>query len=223
MTDDEKKEFFAMVRKDDGLRDNMVAVARLLKGMRQVGQLVDNEVQGAFWAANAESLKLLVSKVVREAKKEARRKALFAWRGAAAIAASVLLVLFSGYKLVAYNNTVGLGEQYAMAYVETGPSRGGEDERVVAELKTLFANVVEKSDLANTTQRLSLLFELSIMDVYNDYTDFSPEIALNLAAAYLKGNDAVSAKAVLSRFISRNAGSPSAHKAQELLDKINEL
>ena len=77
--------------------------------------------------------------------------------------------------------------------------RGADTGSVEKELNILFAKVKSGDDSDNTIKRLSLLWELSTMDTYNDYTDYAPQIGWNLAIAYLKDNDKGNAIAVLTK------------------------
>lgn len=72
-----------------------------------------------------------------------------------------------------------------------------------------------------TTRRLSVLWELSVMKTYNDYTNEAPYIGWNLAIAYLKDNNKEEAKTVLTKLLqTTESGSAVNGKAKELLEKL---
>ena len=92
------------------------------------------------------------------------------------------------------------------------------------KLERLFKNVQGNTDLAGTIHELSLCWELSIMETYNDYTDHSAEIGWNLAIAYLKDNDKKGALAVLAKMATLyDADNVVGKRVRELQQKIEEL
>lgn len=92
---------------------------------------------------------------------------------------------------------------------------------VAKDLQALYANVQEGKDLDKTTRRLSVLWELSVMKTYNDYTNEAPYIGWNLAIAYLKDNNKEEAKTVLTKLLqTTESGSAVNGKAKELLKKL---
>ena len=82
-------------------------------------------------------------------------------------------------------------------------------------------NIANKTDLDKTLHDLSLCWELSTQETYNDYTDFAPEIGWNLAIGYLKDNKRKQAKATLEKLIEvAPEGTAIGNKARELLNQI---
>lgn len=119
-----------------------------------------------------------------------------------AIAACVVLLGGVGYKYYKYHTAVSLGEEYCAIFPgHQSPVRGTMSETASQELATLYMNVRRGDNLDATIKRLSVLWELSQMSTYNDYTDEAPFLGWNLAIAYLKNGDKPDAKDVLTRLV----------------------
>ena len=99
--------------------------------------------------------------------------------------------------------------------------RGVDTGSVEKELNSLFAKVKSGDESDNTIKRLSLLWELSTMETYNDYTDYAPQIGWNLAIAYLKDNDKAKAITVLNKLENiAEDGTAIKNMCTELNDKL---
>lgn len=138
------------------------------------------------------------------------------------IAASLIFIVWIGFEYKDYRYTTGLGEEFGNAISSSMIARG-VDTHTEAEKKlmSLFANVKSGDNLDNAIHELSLCWELSTMDTYNDYTNFSAEIGWNLAIAYLKDNNKRDAKIVLENLIvTSEEGSAIYNSSKQLLEKI---
>ena len=187
------------------LRSKAIAMARLIKSMKEVGQQQDQAVIDAFASADEESVKMAAKKATRDTKKEKAKSLSFYIRSFSA-AASVALLIGIGMYYYDYHKTVSLGEQYALAFADEQMSfRGSVSQEVEKELSELFENVQKGEDLDATIHRLSVLWELSTMDIYNDYTDYAPYIGWNLAIGHLKNNDKNNALDILTQMNSLNS------------------
>jgi hypothetical protein len=195
MSKEEEKTFLEDVKKDPELKARAIAAARLAKGISDVGKEQDKEVVNAFRIADKESVMEVAKKVVSEEKTTARIITLKQGLKLMSIAASLLFIVFVGFQYKEYNHVTSLGNNNAVLLDEQN-IRGNESP-VIDEILSLNKNVIEKKDLDNTTRRLEVLWELSKMDTYNDYTDFAPEIGWNLSMAYLKNNEKKKAKTIL--------------------------
>ena len=185
MDENEEKAFLEELNQNEELRERAILHARLVKGMAQV----DDEIIEAYSEAE-DSSKNNKATVVSIDKKHSAR-----WL---AIAASIVFVVFVGFKSYDYYDTTSLGREYANTFPTSTIIRGEVNEDVDAELSTLFNNVTEGKDLENTTSRLKTLWELSKQDTYNDYTDYSPYIGWNLAVGYLRNYEKAMALNVLT-------------------------
>lgn len=183
MNEEEENKFLEELDRNNELREKAILHARLVKGMAQV----DNEIIDAYKEAeeNSNNIATIVS---------ITRKSSARWL---AIAASVVFIVFVGFKSYDYYDTTSLGKEYANTFPTTSIIRGETNTDVETELSILFNNVAECKDLDDTTSRLSTLWELSKQDTYNDYTDFAPYIGWNLAIGYLENYEKTKAKDVL--------------------------
>ena len=224
MTAEEEQAFLADLQADPELKAQAVAMARMVKGMKEVGTANDEELKGEFLAADADEVGV-VAKDVSTAKKSGK---VISWRKTVtwlSAAASVALLIWAGIGYNDYRTTTSLGNQYATVFTSSQLTRGGETPtEVETKLTKLFDNVVNDRELKATLHDLTLCWEMSTKDTYNDYTDFAPEIGWNLAIGHLKNNDRKQAKAVLEKLIGvAPAGTAIGDKARELLKKVEEL
>ncbi|MBE6331763.1 MAG: hypothetical protein E7070_05620 [Bacteroidales bacterium] len=167
--------------------------AHLAKAMAEVGNANDRDTIDAFNVCSSAQIKEIArnattSKIVPLKPKHN----LYKW---ISIAASFIIVVCFGVYYYDYRQTVSLGDEFASAFVmEQGAIRGNTSDNVEKDLLTLFENVQQGKNLDATIHRLSLLWELSTMETYNDYTDYAPYIGWNLMCAYLKDNNVQDAR-----------------------------
>lgn len=184
MNADEESAFMEELKNDEELRNQAIAQARLVKGMKQV----DEELKDVFREADEQTIRRITNKAVGNKKHSAR------WL---AIAASIVFIVFVGFKSYDYYDTTRLGKEYANTFPTSTIIRGETNADVDAELTTLFNNVAEGKDLDNTTSRLKTLWDLSKQETYNDYSDYAPYIGWNLAIGYLENYEKAKAKEIL--------------------------
>ena len=184
MNVDEESAFMEELKNNEDLRNQTIAQARLVKGMKQV----DEELKDAFREADEQTIQR-IAKEASSSKKSSTR-----W---IAIAASVVFIVFVGFKSYDYYDTTNLGREYANTFPTSTIIRGEANADVDTELTTLFNNVAEGKDLDDTTSRLKTLWELSRQDTYNDYTDYAPYIGWNLVIGYLRNYEKAMARNVL--------------------------
>ena len=188
MDTDEEAAFMEEMKNNDDLRNQAIAQARLVKGMKQV----DEELKDAFRQADEQTIK----RIAKEASETSvSKKSSARWL---AIAASVVFIVFVGFKSYDYYDTTSLGREYANTFPTSTIIRGEANAGVDTELTILFNNVAEGKDLGNNTSRLKSLWELSKQDTYNDYTDYAPYIGWNLVIGYLEDYEKTKAKDVLN-------------------------
>lgn len=208
MSSDEEEAFIKELKNNEDLRSRAIAQARLVKGMRQV----DDEIKEAFRQSDEETIRNIAESVSRKKKHSVR------WY---AVAASVAIIAFIGFKSYDYYDTTSLGKEYANTFPTSTIIRGEVDADVESELSTLFNNVAEGKDLDNTTSRLLILWEQSKQGVYNEYTDYAPYIGWNLAIGYLENYEKFKARDVLVDMTGiYSSGSLIGDKIRELLNGI---
>ena len=153
MNVEENVAFLEELNSNEGLRNQAIAQARLVKGMKQV----DDELKDVFRHTDEQTIRRIAKGTVGYKNHSTR------WL---AIAASIVFVVFVGFKTYDYYETTSLGREYANTFPTTSIIRGEANTDVETELATLFNNVVESKDLDNTTSRLATLWELSKQDTY---------------------------------------------------------
>ena len=178
MTQEEEALFEEDLAKDDTLRRQAEAMARIIKGMETVGKEHDKEY-------------------IQKMKEASRKRFTPVWW--MSIAAGLAILITVGYHFYDRSQTIALGQQYAYVFPTETIIRGEEDVEVTNTLTILFDNAANGEDLDNTIERLSELWELSKSDTYNDYTTYEPYIGWNLAIAYLRNNDKKEARVILEQ------------------------
>ena len=180
MTDEEEHSFFEELSNDADLRERAIIQARMIKGMKQI----DAEIEGF----HNNSVDKGTNKVYSLSTLSKR------WL---AIAASIVFVIFVGYKSYDYYETTSLGKEYANTLPMSTIIRGDTNKDVETELQELFDKVSNAEDLDNVTSRLATLWEQAKLDTYNDYTDYAPYIGWYLAIGYLENYEKAKAKEIL--------------------------
>lgn len=184
MNYEEEMAFLDELKQNKELRQLSTTQARLIKGMKHA----DEELLEAFRQADVQDINQIAG--VQQKKSPAR------WL---AIAASVVFIVFIGFKSYDYYDTTSLGKEYANSFPTSSIVRGESNADVEAELTTLFNKVANAEDLDNTTNRLDVLWEKAELDTYNEYTDYAPYIGWYLAVGYLENYDKEKAKDVLKK------------------------
>lgn len=184
MDSGEEARFLSHIESDEPLRQAAIDQARLVKGMYQVDQELIQTLKGASVSA--------INSLIHPRKHIFRKPVTWI-----CMAASVMLLIFAGYKGYDYYDTTRLGMKYAQTFPMETLSRGDSENDVELELHTLFDNVVERKDLTATTERLAELWELANQDTYNDYTVYAPYIGWYLAIGYLEDYEKEKAKCIL--------------------------
>ena len=205
MSGEETQAFLRELEEKPDLKERAIIMARLVKGLKEVGTAQDKETIGAILASDKQSVEKATKNAFQKATEAqpAATKVVSMRKPAAwlSIAASLIFIVWLGIGYNDYRNTIGLGDEYGKSsFTAEMVSRGSATSSDVEnKLERLFKNVQGNTDLAGTIHELSLCWELSTMESYNDYTDHSAEIGWNLAIAYLKDNDKKEALAVLTK------------------------
>ena len=130
MKADEETTFMEEMKNNEDLRNQAIVQARLVKGMKQV----DEELKDAFRQADEQTIK----RIAKEASEPSvSKKSSARWL---AIAASVVFVVFVGFKSYDYYDTTNLGKEYANAFPVSSIIRGEANTDIETELSTLFNN-----------------------------------------------------------------------------------
>jgi hypothetical protein len=104
-------------------------------------------------------------------------------------------------------------------------SRGADSpSEAEKKLENLFNDVKDDRNIKDAIHELSLCWEVSTLETYNDYTDYSAEIGWNLAIAYLKDNNRRDALTVLAKLaVLYDADTVVGKQVRELQQKIKDL
>ena len=214
MSSEEETMFMDELKSNDVLRNKAVVAARMAKAMKTVGEEEDSLVKEALLTSDDHDIEMIVKNVTRKRSKLLTLRII-------SVAASILILVISGWHYYDYRVTTGLGNEYEMMFEPSSFVRGVDTGSVEKELNSLFAKVKSGDESDNTIKRLSLLWELSTMETYNDYTDYAPQIGWNLAIAYLKDNDKDNAITVLTKLEGMaEDGTAIKNKCIELIKKL---
>lgn len=214
MSSEEETTFMDELKSNDVLRNKAVVAARIAKAIKTVGEEKDSLVKEALLTSNDHDIEMIVKNVTRKRSKLLTLRII-------SVAASILILVISGWHYYDYRVTTGLGNEYEMEIESSSFVRGAGTGSVNKELNSLFTKVKSGDESDNTIKRLSLLWELSTMDTYNDYSDYAPQIGWNLAIAYLKDNDKDNAITVLTKLEGMaEDGTAIKNKCIELINKL---
>ena len=249
MTVEEEQQFMKDLENNPDLKEKAIVTARLVKGLKQVGEEQDKDIRGAFLASSEQGVEAVARKAtqIKETAIVAEQEAVHAERERTgtyyrrvepetkaktapirkvstwlAIAASLVGIVWLGIGYNNYRHTTGLGEEFGNVFSSSMIVRGAETpSQAEKKLEQLFTDVKENKNIDNAIHELSLCWEISQMETYNDYTDYSAEIGWNLAIANLKNNNKKEAKKILEKLINTTEqGSAIHNKSKELLNKL---
>ena len=230
MSGEEEQSFLQELAKNPDLKERAIIMARLVKGLKEVGTAQDKETIGAILASNKQGVENATKNAIQKATVAQPTTTKFvSMRKPAAwlfIAASLVFIVWLGIGYSDYRDITGLGKEYGNSSFTTEMVSRGSTTSSDAEkkLEILFKNVQDNTDLGETIHELSLCWELSTMESYNDYTDYSAEIGWNLAIAYLKDNDKKGALTVLAKMATLyDADNVVGKLVRELQQKIEDL
>lgn len=184
MNEDEEKSFIDDLRSNPQLKDAAIVQAQLIKGMKDA----DEELINAFKNADEITIRRLSipHKIIN----------VHTWL---AVAASVIIIIFVGFKGYDYYHVVNVGKQYAGEFIISDIVRGNEDLEVQKELESLFTNVKNGTEIPTTIGQLEVLWAKANEETYNDYTNYSPYIGWYLSMVYLQDYQKDKAKTLLMK------------------------
>lgn len=221
MTAEEEATFQNDLQKDPAFKEKAISLARLAKGLSQVGSENDKLLKEAFLSSDESTISKIAKQATMDNQATSKKVIPFMkYATILSIAASLLFIVYFGFQYNDYRNTLALGDQYAMKF-ESSIARGNENTDVSKEIEFLVNNVYNKTDLNATLKRLAVLWELSTQDTYNDYTEYAPQIGWALATGYLKDNNIEDASAVLEKMAKLYNDDPAFSKqVKELKEKV---
>ena len=250
MTAEEEQQFLKDLEDNPDLKEKAIVTARLVKGLKQVGEEQDKGIRDAFLASSEQCVEDVANKAtqiddtsivdeqeadrsereliganyrrVAESEKKATTAPIRKVSSWLAIAASLVGIVWLGIGYNNFRHTTGLGEEFGDAFSSNMIIRGADTpSKAEKKLEQLFTDVKENKNIDKVIHELSICWEISQMETFNDYTDYSAEIGWYLAIANLKDNNKKDAKKVLEKLISTTEqGSAIYNKSKELLEKL---
>lgn len=221
MSPKEESNFKEYLKRNPELKQKAVATARIAKAMTAVGTAKDTEIIKEINESNPSQIKNIADKA--SGKKTIRiipfRKVIIAFSAAA----SIMLCIFGGYKYNQYCQTTGLGYE-SLSYYSSSEFTRGEDDDVSKHLNSIYEDLNNRKNRVSSISQLEEMFDESISEEYNDFTEYYPEIGWLLSNAYLMDNDRDKALKVLYKLKSDYDTETSfGESVKELIKKIEEI
>ena len=219
MSKEEETIFLQELKANPELKAKAIAMARLVKGLKDVRKDSNKEIKSELISASQEEIKEIAKNTIKP--KKAKVLSFKEYTKWLSLAASIALIIWLGYGYYDYKKTTGLGNEYAEAFETSLITRGEEaNNETQIKLQILFDNIKSDTDIEKTIHDLSICWELSIMETYNDYTEYSNEIGWYLSIGYLKNNDKASAKTILKNLIDKSDNSIIKEKVESILKQL---
>lgn len=217
MSEEESKTFLIELQNNPELRERAQTMAAAIKNMKEL-----KYEHGLRVISKIEQVSELTFRDAIKAKpKKARIISLISIVRMGIAACFVGIVSFGGYRYYIYNETIALGDSYYAAIPSELVVRDAGD--VSTQLTLLFNNVKNSEDLDNTIHSLERMFNQSISEDYNDYTNYIHDIGWNLAIAHLKNGDREEAVETLELLISHSESDIVIEKCKKLIKEIKQL
>lgn len=195
MTEEEEAAFKQEIQADPDLRAHVLATVSLIKGIR---------------TQNAEKERMLI-----QPQQGNKVRTLVWW---ATSIAAVFAIFFGYSKDKRYNELSAMVSPYYTEYSMDDYARGDIDSTKVANLYTLFNNIQKQRHVSSIIAELEPIYTSIEHDI--TYSSYANDIALNLALAYIKDDQADKAISILEKLEKDNPDTPIAVKAQEILKKL---
>lgn len=195
MTEEEEAAFKQEIQADPDLRAHVLATVSLIKGIR---------------TQNAEKERTLI-----QPQHNNKVRTLLWW---ATSIAAVFAIFFGYSKDKRYNELSALVSPYYTEYSMDDYARGEIDSIKVANLYTLFNNIQKQRHVSSIIAELEPIYTSLEHDF--TYSAYANDIALNLALAYIKDDQADKAIPILEKLEKDNPDTPIAAKALEILKKL---
>lgn len=218
MSEQEEKSFFADLKNYPDLELRAKVMALALQQMKESAKDKDMAIIEKIRNTDMKTLEAIVKGNNSGGNGGAR---IITLRRFMAIAASILLII-GFYDYHVSSQTKSLFDEQASFTAQlnqslTSRSKGtASDSIIVKEISNIFA-LVQNGD--------SIDYAIDCLTSYSDskYDDYRADIDWNLAMAYVRDGNRKQAKLILQRIIEKQTGLPIADKAQEVLEKINDI
>ena len=214
LTSEEEAQYLNKLKEIPALRKRAQVIALAVEQMGEVSKEASRDLIGRIGKQSEAAFR-------RVAQLPAKQVRLWPRVARYAAAASVIFFVgFGGYKYYQYDQTISLGAEY---YQPMDAIYRSPEDNTIKELAKVFKNVETGDNLTETITQLTKFYSLAKSDEYSDYSLYTVDIAWNLAIAHLKDNDRKAAIKILEEIIQDNQGKAIAHKAAELIKKIEKI
>lgn len=195
LSTDEEKLFLEFLENNPDKKSDAIAIARLINGIKINEKSNDDEIINALKNTDNDFIYNVLGK-------EKPKKSRIIKFTKILVAASVAVLLFLGIDFfIKRSENQQLATKYASEIYLPDNFRGGEGNDVSNELKVLFTNVDNATNLNTTIEQLNTLWIKSLSEEFNEYINFSSQIGQYLVIANLKNNNRTDAKIVLKKII----------------------
>jgi hypothetical protein len=197
MTEEEEAAFKQEIQADPDLRAHVLATVSLIKGIR---------------TQNAEKERTLI-----QPQQNNKVRTLLWW---ATSIAAVFAIFFGYSKDKRYNELSALVSPYYTEYSMDEYARGDIDSAKVVNLYTLFNNIQKQRHVSNIIAELEPIYTSIEHDI--TYSTYANDIALNLALAYIKNDQADKAIPILEKLEKDNPDTPIATKVKRIIQELRQ-
>lgn len=197
MSKEGESAFMSEIENDPEFRTKAIAMARLAKGLKSVSQQQDNDTIDALLTLDKNTVEKIAKNATKVKAPVISMRTMSMWMS---VAACLILVVWFGVGQYNDQQMINLANEsydsFGVSSIARGDNSLSESEQ---KLLSLFDNVKNGKDLTATIHDLEICWELSTMDIYNDYTNYSAEIGWNLAIGHLKSGNKNSTLLVLQK------------------------
>lgn len=202
MSKEEESAFMSEIENDPEFRTKAIAMARLAKGLKSVSQQQDNDTIDALLTLGKNAVEKIAKNATKVKAPVISMRTMSMWMS---VAACLILVVWFGVGQYNDQQMINLANEsydsFGVSSIARGDNSLSESEQ---KLLSLFDNVKTGKELNATIHDLEICWELSNMDVYNDYTDYSAEIGWNIVIGHMKNKDKAKAKYMLNILMQKN-------------------
>lgn len=218
MTKEEESAFMSEIENDPEFRTKAIAMARLAKGLKSVSQQQDNDTIDALLTLDKNEVEKIAKNATKVKAPVISMRTMSMWMS---VAACLILVVWFGVGQYNDQQMINIANEsydsFGVSSIARGDNSLSESEQ---KLLSLFDNVKNGKDLTATIHDLEICWEISNMDVYNDYTDYAAEIGWNLVIGHIKNKNKDSALLIIGRIQSRFGEKSTIGQKVELLKKM---
>ena len=199
MSEEEEAIFKQEIRSNPELRNRAMAMTSLLRGLQTKNTAKEKAI-------------------VKEVTTKSRVRPILWW---VTSIAAVLAIFFGIYKDHRYRILDATVSPYYTEYDMNDVSRGDLDSATIAHLYDLFTQIQESRSVSDIIKELEPIYK-SLDDNFT-YNAYANDISWNLALAYVKNDQTDKAIPILEKLKKDNPDTPIYSRADELINKLQDL